>query len=146
MRLSQVERLELTGELFEEREAERVARLGPIDGHQRHAVMPPDRGIDSDHAGGRLDVGHADSLRVAGFSAGQVSMFREGPRDRSLCAAPAHGTSSVPTNRRTPPPPRFERAPSPDDGQAPDSEHSSVVWNATGADSWLKSEDYRLAQ
>ena len=57
----QVERLELIGKLGQEREAERVARLGPIDRHERDAVMPRDRGIDADQTGGRLDVGHADS-------------------------------------------------------------------------------------
>ena len=55
------------GQLFQEREAERVARLGSIDGHERDAVMALDRGIDTDQAGGRLDVGHADSLRVRGL-------------------------------------------------------------------------------
>ena len=57
----QIERLELIGQLGQEREAERVACLRPVDRHERDAVMPLDRGIDSDETGRRLDVGHADS-------------------------------------------------------------------------------------
>ncbi len=54
----EVERLELVGQLGQEREAERVARLGSIDRDERDAVMPGNGGIDADQAGGRLDVGH----------------------------------------------------------------------------------------
>ena len=60
----EVERLELVGQLGQEREAERVARLGPVDRDERDAVMPGDGGIDTDQAGGRLDVGHAGSSLV----------------------------------------------------------------------------------
>ncbi len=70
----EVERLELGGQLGEEREAERVARLGSIDRDERDAVMPGDGGIDTDQAGGRLDVGH-------GLLAGRpVKYPRSGPR------------------------------------------------------------------
>ena len=60
-RVVQVERLERLRQLGQEREAQRVARLRPIDRHERDAVMPLYRGIDADETGRRLDVGHADS-------------------------------------------------------------------------------------
>ena len=65
--------LERVGQLGQQREAQRVARLGPVDRDQRHAVCALDRGIDADEAGRRHGVGHADSSRLVG----QVSMTRE---------------------------------------------------------------------